>query len=62
MTAQPIPFTQPVPPKPVPNLEEIARACKIIVSGAKRGRVVEVRALNTPQGTWSGYFTDSTII
>ncbi|MGA9972206.1 MAG: DUF3987 domain-containing protein [Candidatus Acidiferrales bacterium] len=43
-------------------MEEIARACKIIVSGAKRGRVVEVRALNTPQGTWSGYFTDSTII
>lgn len=62
MSAQPIPFAQPAVPKPLPDLNEIARACKVVVSGAKRGRVVEVRAFGTPQGTWSGYFTDSTLV
>jgi hypothetical protein len=57
--------TQPIfasVPKPVPDLNEIRRACKVIISGAKRGRVVEVRALKTPYGTCSGYYTDATII
>jgi len=59
MSTQPI-FTS--VPKPVPDLNEIRRACKVIISGAKQGRVVEVRALKTPYGTCSGYYTDTTIV
>jgi AAA domain len=47
-------------PKPLPDLKEIERACKIII-GTGRGRVVEVRALNTPEKTWSGYYSDASL-
>jgi hypothetical protein len=43
--------------KPTPVLAEIQRAVEVIV-GEGRGRVVEVRALNTPEKTYSGYYNN----
>jgi hypothetical protein len=47
--------------KPLPDLNEIQRAVEVIV-GRGRGRIVEVRAPNTPKGTWSGYYNKGALI
>lgn len=48
-------------PKPVPDINEIQKACKSII-GTGRGRIVEIRAMNTPERTWSGYYSDSSFV
>lgn len=47
--------------KPTPSLEEIQKAVQVII-GYGKGRIVEVRALNTPEGTWSGYYNNKALI
>jgi hypothetical protein len=59
MGAQPIQFAS--VPKPVPDLNEIQKACKVVI-GTGRGRIVEIRAMNTPERTWSGYYSDSSFV
>ena len=59
MSAQPIPFAS--VPKPAPDLEEIKRASLVII-GRGKGRVIEIRALNTRKGTVSGYYDTSAFV
>ena len=47
--------------RPMPVLTEIQKAVEVIV-GQGRGRIVEVRAPNTPEGTWSGYYNRGALI
>jgi hypothetical protein len=47
--------------KPLPVLEEIQKAVRIIIGQNGRGRVVEVRAFDPANGTWSGYYTNGTL-
>jgi hypothetical protein len=47
--------------KPLPDIQEITKATQYII-GYGSGRVVEVRAPETPYGTWSGYYTQKKLI
>jgi hypothetical protein len=47
----------PLPPKPAPDLAEIKRAASVLIAKGSK-RVIELRAFDTPEKTWSGYFSN----
>jgi hypothetical protein len=50
----------PVVAKPMPDLAEIKRAASVLI-GKGTGRVIEMRAPKTAQGTWSGYYNNTSL-
>ena len=54
-TVAPLLVTPALPPKPAPDLAEIKRTVRVLIAKGSK-RVVEVRAIKTADGTWSGYY------
>ncbi len=54
-TVAPLLVTPALPPKPAPDLAEIKRTVRVLIAKGSK-RVVEVRAIKTAHGTWSGYY------